>query len=140
MFAAIIFFISLACIAGLFVLKHAEMRTGRTLMPQVRGTLDVRAGQLKELLVAARIDLAKVPPQAVRITRILIHEAALELAAFARAAERQAYRLADLVSHKHHFERRETRSEFLKKVAEHKNGGSESESGGAGPELNERSE
>jgi hypothetical protein len=47
----------------------------------------------------------------------------LGFAAFARSSERQAHRLADLVSHKHGFVPRETRSEFLRKMSEHKNGG-----------------
>jgi len=82
----------------------------------------MRAQQVKELLDAARVDLAKVPPEGVRLFRIGIHMLALGFAALARTAERYAHRLADLVSYKHRFEKRDTRSEFLKKVSEHKNG------------------
>ncbi len=120
--AAVFFFGSFLGIAAIFGLKYWEQRTGRTLVPAFREKIDVRALQIKELLAAARIDIAKVPPALLRLSRFLIHEAALGFAFLARVVERQSYRLADLVSHKHRFEKRETRSEFLKKVAEHKNG------------------
>ena len=119
--AASFFFGSCIGIAGLFGLKYWEAKH-RTLAPGLRERLDVEALRLKDLLGAARIDLAKLLPHAVRLTRILLHEAALGLAVVARFAERQAHRLADLVSYKHRFEKRATRSEFLKKVSEHKNG------------------
>ncbi|OGG53659.1 hypothetical protein A2851_02105 [Candidatus Kaiserbacteria bacterium RIFCSPHIGHO2_01_FULL_53_29] len=136
-FVTAIFFISLVGIGLLFGLKYWEMRRERILAPSMRSELDRRAVQLKELMAAARVDLAKLPPIAVRLSRLAIHEAALGFAALARFAEGQAHRLADLVSHKHRFERRETRSEFLKKVAEHKSGGMESETEETSTELDE---
>ncbi len=124
-FAAIVFGLSLLGIAALFALKHWELRYEVLVLPVLRRKADARAQQVKELAYAARADLAKLLPELVRAAHIAIHESALALAAFARFAEAQAHRLADLVSHKRGFERRETRSEFLKKVAEHKNGSSE---------------
>ena len=106
---------------ALFGLKSWEIARGRILAPVMRTRFDDRAMQLKDLLAAARLDAAKLLPLAVVYTRIGIHEAALALAVFARFAERQAHRLADLVSYKHHYEKRETQSEFLKKVSEGKN-------------------
>lgn len=123
-FATIIFVGSLIGIVALFGLKHWEMRREKLLVPAMRSELDRRAVQLKELMAAARVDLEKLPPIVMRLSRFAIHEAALGFAAMAHFAEREAHRVADLVSHKHRFERRETRSEFLKKVAEHKNGNS----------------
>jgi hypothetical protein len=120
--ATVVFFVSFFGIVSLFALKHWELRRERTLAPVLRSKFDARALQFKELLAAARVDLAKVPPFALRLVRVLIREAAIGFAVLARVAERQAYRLADLVSHKHRFEKRETRSEFLKKVSEHKSG------------------
>ena len=137
-FAAVLFAVSLLSIALLLLFKHWEMRQGRVLIPSIRARLDARALLLKTLLFAARVDLEKLPPEAARLSRIAIHEAALGFAATARFAERQAHRLADLVSYKHRFEKRDTRSEFLKKVAEHKNGGGQSETGDVASELNER--
>jgi hypothetical protein len=123
-FAVIVFVFSLFGIAALFALKYWELRHEKVLAPDFRRKTDVRARQLKELAYAARADLVKLLPEIVRVARFIVHEAALGFAALARFSERQAHRLADLVSHKRGFERRETRSEFLKKVAEHKNGSS----------------
>jgi|SRR3989344_3740278 len=121
-FAVAVFFVSLAGTVALFVLKQWEERTGRTLAPTVHRYLDVRALQGKELLVALQADLEKLPPELVHLAHIAVHTGALEVARLARFLEAQAHRLADFVSHKHRFERRAPRSEFLKKVIEHKNG------------------
>ncbi len=121
-FALIVFVFSLLGIAALFALKHWELRHEKVLAPDFRRKTDVRAQQVKELAHAARADLVKLLPEVVHFVRALVHEAALAFAALAHFLGRQAHRLADLVSHKRGFEKRETRSEFLKKVAEHKNG------------------
>ncbi len=121
--AIAVFSISLLSIILLFALKSWEIRRERVFFPVLRQKADVRALQIKELLDAARLDLSKIPPGAVRLSRIGIHQFALGFAAFARKAERYAHQVADLVSYKHRFEKRDTRSEFLKKVAEHKSGG-----------------
>jgi hypothetical protein len=133
--AAIFFFGSFLGIIVIFGLKYWERRTERTLAPAFREKIDVRALQLKELLTAVRMDLAKLPPALVRLSRFFVHETALGFAFLARIAEKQSYRLADLVSHKHRFEKRETRSEFLKKVSEHKNGAEQREVSGSDAEL-----
>lgn len=117
-----IFLLSLVCIVALFAGKYWELQRERVLLSVWRQRLDIRAHQLKELMDAARIDVAKLPPEALRVSRITVHQLALGFAAFARTAEGYAHRLADVVSYKHRFEKRDTRSEFLKKVAEHKNG------------------
>ena len=117
-----VFFFSLLAIVVLFGLKYWELQRGQVFLIAFRRKADGRALQLKELLEAARIDLSKIPPEALRLSRIGIHQMALGLAALARKAERYAHQLADLVSYKHRFEKRDTRSEFLKRVAEHKNG------------------
>lgn len=122
LFAFIVFFVALSGIVLLFALKYVEVRTQRIIFAPLRERADIRALQLKELLDAARLDLSRIPPEVVRLSRIGIHQLALGFAALARGAERYAHQVADLVSYKHHFEKRDTRSEFLKKVAEHKNG------------------
>lgn len=127
LFAALIFFFSLVCITCLFGLKYWELRNERVLFSDIRGRFDMRAHHLKELMIAARLDISKLPPEMLRLGRFLLHRGALAFAEIARMSERQAHRLADLVSYKHRFEKRETRSEFLKKVAEHKNGRGENE-------------
>ncbi|MBI5457456.1 hypothetical protein HY971_01900 [Candidatus Kaiserbacteria bacterium] len=121
-FATLMFLLSLLGVIALFSLKYWEIRSERVVLSALRQKADVRAQQLKELMDAARLDLAKLPPWALRLSRIGIHQLALGFAAFARTAESYAHQLADLVSYKHRFEKRDTSSEFLKKVAEHKNG------------------
>ncbi len=132
-FSIVVFSVSLLSIVLLFSLKHFEIRRERVFFAEWRQKADVRALQLKELLDAARLDLSKIPPEAVRLSRIGIHQLALGFAAFARRTERYAHQVADLVSYKHRFEKRDTRSEFLKKVAEHKSGGA----GGSGDSTTE---
>ena len=139
-FAAVIFVLTLLGTIALFALKYWEIRTERMLFARMRESFDARALQLKDLLAAARVDLATVPPLLVRLGRLLVHEFALAFAATARFAETQAHQLADLVSYKHHFEKRETRSEFLKKVSEHKNGGSQNGGEMFRPEFNKDDE
>lgn len=137
MSAILVFFFSIAGIVALFGLKHLELRRGGVFVPEWRRRSDVQAEKLKELAAAAWMDLGKMPPEAVRFARFIVHEAALGFAALARLSERQAHRLADVVSHRRGFERRETRSEFLRKVAEHKNGRGQSESRSSDTELDE---
>jgi len=122
-FAIITFGISLIGICALFILKYWETGTGRVLAPVMRQEADERARELKERLFHLRADVAHMGPLLVLFVRYLIHEGALAFAGFARIMEAQAHRLAELVSHQHTFVPRETKSEFLKRVSEHKNGG-----------------
>lgn len=128
-FAIAAFLFSLAGILGVFGLKQHEEHTGRKFAPELREKLDVRALRFKELLIALEKDAEKLPPEALHFGRLSVHKLALGAAYLARALERNAHRLADLVSYKGRFTRRAPRSEFLKKVAEHKNGNGASEAG-----------
>jgi hypothetical protein len=116
--ATIVFLIALVLLVALIALKYWEIQSGRRLATTWRSAADAQAIRLKELAIAARVDAAKLPPLALQIARILVRQAALALARLARAGERQLHRLADMASYKYHFERRETHSEFLRKVAE----------------------
>ncbi len=127
LFAGILFAGSLFGIVALFSLKRWETRRARIILPRLRASIDARAGELKELLDAARLDFAKIPPEALRLSRIGIHQLALAFAALAGRVEKHSHQVADLVSYKHRFEKRDTQSEFLKKVSEHKNGGADEE-------------
>jgi hypothetical protein len=117
-----VFGFSALLIIAIFALKLWEQKRGRSLAPAMRQSLDIRALQVKELLRALGADFGKLPPEMVHFTRIGIHTLALGMARLAQVLEAQAHRLADLVSHQHRFERRAPRSEFLKKVIEHKKG------------------
>ena len=52
--------------------------------------------------------------------RIILHTTMVAFANIAGATERGAHRVADFVSHRHRFERKETNSDFLKKVSARK--------------------
>jgi hypothetical protein len=128
MFVAVILFVlSFASIVALLVLKDWELSHERLLVPQVRKRIDQEALHLKDLMAAAQLDVGKLPPLIVHAVQVTLHAAAVDFGHFAHWLGEQAHELADRVSHRHHFERRETRSEFLKKVSEGKNG-----NGGAG--------
>jgi hypothetical protein len=118
--AAITFFITLAAIAALFYMKHWELSRERVLTPVVREQADSYALELKDMLARSRFEAGKIPPLLMLLTRFFIHEGALYFAQFSRFLERKAHELADMASHKHRFERRETRSEFLKQVSEYR--------------------
>lgn len=119
LFSAIVFFLSLLCVVGLFAVKYLENKHERILHPSFRQRADLHAMKLKEFAHLSRGELSKLPPRAIIIAKEVVHASALGIARFAREMEAQAHRLADLVSHKHRFEKRETRSEFLKQVGEH---------------------
>ncbi|MBI2610863.1 hypothetical protein HYW60_02935 [Candidatus Kaiserbacteria bacterium] len=116
-----VFFLSLALLVGFFGLKEWERKGARVLFPSLREKLDRIALRLQDLMIALKRDAEKIPPELLHISRILIHEIALSLASTLRFLSLQAHALAELVSHKRNFVRRAPRSEFLKKVIEHKN-------------------
>lgn len=121
-FAISVFVLSAVAIIALFSIKYWELRHPRQVTAVWRDRADERARELKDALMHSNRTLSKVPPMAAYISRYFVHEAALGMAAIARFSESQAHRLADFVSHKHRFERRETQSEFLKQVSERKTG------------------
>ena len=136
LFSSIVFFLSLLSVVGLFAVKYLENKHERILHPSFRQKADEHAIKLKELAHMSRGELSKLPPRAIIVAKAAIHASALGIARFAREMESRAHQLADLVSHKHRFEKRETRSEFLKQVGEHpmsngngSNGRADSENG-----------
>lgn len=122
MFVLTFFVLSLLGIILLFLLKRWEERSGRALAPRLRYRMDAGALRMHELLHALEKDIESLPPEAVHIGRALVRALALAAARGARFFELQLHRVADLVSHKHRFERPAPRSEFLNKIIEHKNG------------------
>jgi hypothetical protein len=116
------FTIALLLIIALFSLKSYEVRSNRVVMYEMRLRADEFAVDLKDWLLHMRDQLEQLPPMMAYLSRWLVHEAALGFAAAARLAESQAHRLAEVVSHKRSFERRETKSDFLKRVTEYKSG------------------
>lgn len=122
-FAAAIFFLALILIIGLLALKQWELSRGRVLLPQWRERADLEALRLKDLMLAARKDAEHLPPFLLDAGTSVVQGIAVDAGHLAIWLGQQSHRLADAVSHKRNFERRETKSEFLKKVSEHKNGG-----------------
>lgn len=117
-----VFGISLLGIVFLLALKAWELRQGRTYLPRLRTHLDMFASALKAQIERGEALLARLPSLASFLTFKLLAFISVRLAQVARSMSESAYRLADFISHKHNFERRETRSEFLKTMIEHKNG------------------
>lgn len=120
--ASAIFVVALLGIVALFAVKFWEVSREEVIAPKLRGRADDRALKIKERLLNSRHEISKLPPFLMYLGRMTLHESALMLAALGRILEREAHRLADLASHKHKFERKETKSEFLKQVTDHKNG------------------
>jgi hypothetical protein len=120
--ASVIFFLAIAMIVALFTLKQWEFSRERVLLPGIRARADSEALRFKELLAAGKKDLENLPPLLLFAAQSIVHGIAVDAGHVAHWLGRQSHRLADSVSHKRNFERGQTRSEFLKKVAEHKSG------------------
>ncbi len=118
LFATIIFAFSLVGIIVLFALKAWETHRGYVLAPTLRTQADEQALRFKAYIMNGRQEAAKIIPFTTLMMRYFIHEGALGFARAAHFTGVQAHRLADFVSHKHHFERQAPRSEFLKRVSE----------------------
>jgi hypothetical protein len=128
-FAMTVFFIALAGLVALFTLKQWEFSRDRMLFLPMRIRADEEALHVKELLVAARADIQHLPPLLLDAARSVVQGIAVDAGHIAHWLGEQSHRLADSVSHKRNFERRETKSEFLKKVSEHKNGNGNGDEG-----------
>ncbi len=126
LFSIVLFAISLVLIAGLFTVKYWECEHNVVLAASWRIRSDRQAIRLKRRISQLGDDIARLWPVVLLFLRYVIHEAALGFASFARTCERQAHKIADLVSHRRTFVPREPRSEFLKQVIEHKTGNGES--------------
>lgn len=121
--AVTVFFASLAGITGLFSLKLWEERRETVAVSGIRGALDTLAIRCKQLLLAGEELFSRLPSVTTFVAMNLLALSAVWFAQMARKAAEASHRLADFVSHKHNFERRETRSDFLKQVSDHhKNG------------------
>ncbi len=123
MASAISFFaFSLVSIVGLFFFRAWEERRGVRVAAHARIALDGYARNIKDALMRGERALAQLPSVGTFLTLKFLAFISVRLARLSRAASEAAHRLADFISHKHNFERREIRSEFLKTVIEHKNG------------------
>ncbi len=122
-FATIAFFVSLTLIVTLFVLRYFEERRGAKFGEFPRKLADNAALNLKDALVHTRHQIEKLPPEVAHHGMRVAHKGALGAAGVARSLEDQAHRFADFVASKRNYQRRETKSEFLKQVTDFKNSG-----------------
>ena len=127
----IVFFVSLVGIILLFSLKKIEAGREQRFAEGMRTSADHGALRVKAWLEMSESYLERTPFYIAALARYGIHVGALAFARLARTSAEQAHRLADIASHKRNFERRETKSQFLKDVSEYKNGnGSSNDSQG----------
>ncbi len=120
--AAVVFGVSLAAICALFIVKHREAALETTFAPELKARADYQALRVKAFVRKALREAEKIPPTTVLLTRIAIREGALLGARIGQALETQSHKVADRVSHRHRFERRDTNSDFLKRMGEGRNG------------------
>lgn len=120
--AFVIFGLSLFGIIILFTIKIREMAYPSAARARWRDRADDFALEIKWVILVVEWYVSRIPLFTMLIARRLVHGAALSFARLARVSAEQAHRLADVVSHKRTFERRATKSDFLKQVIEHKNG------------------
>ncbi|MEK7628842.1 MAG: hypothetical protein AAB421_05545 [Patescibacteria group bacterium] len=114
------FVLSVVGLAVLFTIKAVELERGVLFAARPRRRADVYAMAIKILIQSFSERLENTPTHLLTFGRFLVHIAALGFARVARAVERSSYKIADRVSHRHGFERGETRSSFLKSVSDHK--------------------
>lgn len=114
-----------ASLFGVMVLlSFKAWETGREqrVLNGMRTVLDEGACALKFQIERLESVLASLPTLLSFGAFKVLALVAEKFARIARGASEAAHRLADFISHKHNFERREIRSEFLKTMIEHKNG------------------
>lgn len=117
-FAASLFGISLLGLVGLFSLKLWEISAGYEYAPALRRRADGQALRIKRWVVLAARVIEHFPAFVLWSLRFSIRYGAVMTARVAKSTERGAHWLADMVSYKHSFERREARSDFLRRVQE----------------------
>jgi hypothetical protein len=119
--AVVTFGLSLLGLIALFGLKFLEERNETRFAPSLRTKADEEAIYLKRKIQRLGNLAEDLPHYSFLVTRVILHAVVVGFAKIAGAAEKGAHQVADLVSHKRRFEHRETSSDFLKQVSEHKN-------------------
>lgn len=111
---------SIVGVLSLFLMKKVEIARGVLIGGSLRDDADLFAMRVKWIFLVVEWYLARLPDFLFLLTRYGIRIGALSAARIARRAEEQAHQIADFVSHKRNFERRETKSQYLKQVSDHK--------------------
>lgn len=114
------FSIALCAIVFLFSIAYLEAARGTVVSPRIERVFDTWATGTHTGLMHIGHMVDHWPTYMMQFGYYLVHVAAVLVALVARAAERRAHAVADFVSHKRSFTRRETQSDFLRAVQEHK--------------------
>lgn len=122
LFAVIVLGISVLGIITLFLVKRYELAHNRLVGGRLRERADDFALDVKWVFLVVEWYLARLPAFMSLFGRYVLRTGALLFARVARTSAERAHHIADLASHKHKFERRETKSDYLKQVGEYKNG------------------
>ena len=117
--ATTVFFVALAGLICLFGFKYWENRRGKMPWSNTRRRIDAHAHRTKEIMLVSVVELEKLPPHLINFMRASVQRGAIAFGYLAHWLGRRSHALADMISHKHRFQRKETNSEFLKKVIEH---------------------
>ncbi len=120
--AVITFLVTLLLIFVLFAFKRVELARGARFGERGRAAADRGALRLKSQLQNVEGFIENIPWFIGVMVRYGVHVGALSFARLARVSEREAHRLADLVSHRHRFEKKETKSKYLKNVSGYREG------------------
>lgn len=120
--ALVVFATSFFLLLILFAVKRIEAGRRARFAEGFRARADGGALRIKSVLETGESYLEELPFFLGAVSRYFIHIGALSFARLARTSAKRAHQLADLVSHKRGFERRETKSQFLREVSEAKNG------------------
>lgn len=107
----------------LFAVKKYELSRGVLIGGSFRDDADLFAMRVKWIFLVIEWYLSRLPDFMFLLTRYGIRIGALYTARLARRAEAQAHHVADFVSHKRNFERRETKSQYLKQVSDKSDNG-----------------
>lgn len=119
--AAILFILSLVLLVALFAIKDWEVSHGYEFAPALRRNADREALHMKSLLAALVKDAGKLPFIVLDAGEATLQAAATDFGHLAIWLGREAHNLANRVSRRGAIQPRETRSDFLRQVAEHKN-------------------
>lgn len=120
--AFVVFGVSLFGVVLLFAVKAREASHPVLVRALWREKADEFALKIKWVVLVLEWYISRLPLLFTLMTRRLVRRGALSFAYLAHLSAEYAHRLADFVSHKRTFERRETKSDFLKQVTEHRNG------------------
>lgn len=117
-----VFGVSLCAIVLLFAFKAFEVRRAAATRAAWRDSADEFALRVKWMILVVEWYVARTPLFLTLLARWIVHMSALWFAGLAHGLANHAHRLADFVSHKRSFERRETRNQFLKQVSAREGG------------------